>query len=88
MKFNLKDIPKDRLDGKIKVGDMFPAKGGRGDTAAWVVAAVRGDTLHMPGVNTDGDIVSTSSYGAHAMEDRVCIGRCEELINKKFTMAG
>lgn len=88
MRFDLENIPEEKLGGNIKVGDMYQAKGGRGDTAAWVVAAVRGDTLHMLGIDKSGEIVSTASYGAHAMEGRTCIGQCEELAGKHFVMNG
>lgn len=88
MQFDLSNIPEGHLDGKIQVGDMFSAKGGRGDTAAWLVAAVRGDTLHMLGLNKQGEIVSTTSYGAHTMENRVCIGHCEMLATTKFLVKG
>lgn len=87
MRFNLDKIPKEKLDAKPTVGDIFAAKGGRGDTAAWVVAAVRGDTLHMLGVDKDGYIVSTTSYGIHTMENRTCIGHCDKLAEQYFPVS-
>ena len=87
MKFNLEEIPEEAMDARPKVGDMYAAKGGRGDTKVWLVAAVRGETMHMLGLTKKGEIVSTSSFGAHAMEYRPIIGFSPEFRDARFKVS-
>jgi len=79
MQFDLTSLPPEITEHDVVVGDVLQAKGGRGDTALWVVAAVRGNSVHLLGVSRDGDIVSTASYGMHALRDRAVVGRCNDL---------
>jgi hypothetical protein len=79
MKFDVTAIPDEAIADRVQVGDVLPAKGGRGDTALWLVVAVRGNSVHMLGLSRLGEIVSTASYGMHALSDRAVIGRCNEL---------
>lgn len=79
MQFDLTSLPPEATTQDIVVGDVLQSKGGRGDTALWVVAAIRGNSAHLLGVSRDGDIVSTASYGVHALRDRTVIGRCNDL---------
>lgn len=79
MQFDLTSLPPETTANGVAVGDVLQAKGGRGDTALWVVAAVRGNSVHLLGVSRDGDIVSTASYGMHALRDRAVVGRCNDL---------
>ncbi len=79
MQFDLTSLPPETTANEVAVGDVLQAKGGRGDTALWVVAAIRGNSVHLLGVNRDGDIVSTASYGMHALRDRAVVGRCNDL---------
>lgn len=79
MKFDLSDIPEEQIDQGVKVGDVFPARGGRGNTVAWVVVAVGENVAHLLGCNPLGEIVSTSSYNLHALEGRPLIGTCPDV---------
>lgn len=79
MQFDLTSLPPETTANEVAVGDVLQAKGGRGDTAFWVVAAIRGNSVHLLGVSRDGDIVSTASYGMHALRDRAVVGRCNDL---------
>lgn len=80
MQFDLTSLsPETTAPADVVVGDVLQAKGGRGDTALWVVAAVRGNSVHLLGVSRDGEIVSTASYGVHALRDRAVVGRCNDL---------
>lgn len=79
MKFDLSGIPKTAIRAGLQVGDVLPARGGRGETAVWLVAAIRERTAHVLGLNEAGEIVSTATYGLHALEVRDVIARCKAL---------
>lgn len=78
MKVDLGDAPPECCDG-VQVGDVYPAKGGRGDTRYWLVLAITNSdrTAHMLGLDIAGEVVSTASYGIHALLDRNRLGFCE-----------
>jgi len=78
MNFDLTDLPRDAVENDVTVGDVLQAKGGHRDTALWVVAAVRGQSVHLLGLSSGGEIVSTASYGLHAIRGRVVVGRCAD----------
>jgi hypothetical protein len=64
----------------VCVGDLFDAwatgpRGRREGTRSWVVLAIRGNAHHLLGLNVKGEVVSTSTYGAHVMQYRPRIGR-------------
>jgi len=84
MRFDLTGLPAEAIMDDVAVGDVFPAKGGKGDTAIWIVAALRSNSAYLLGVNRDGEIVSTTSYGLHALRDRVVIGRCTDLTDLRL----
>ena len=80
MRFTISD---DFSLDEVRVGNVYPVKGGRQARYAvgMVVLAISeprdkfSDRMcHMVTVAKDGEIVSTSSYGVHAMEDRIPIG--------------
>jgi hypothetical protein len=79
MKFDLSAIPVEQIDQSVKVGDVFPARGGRGGTVAWVVVSVGDNVAHLLGCNVAGEIVSTSSYNLHALENRPMLGTCPDV---------
>jgi hypothetical protein len=60
------------------IGDVYRAKGGRG-TKFFVVAAITGNIAHALGLNAEGDIVSTTSYGTHVFASRDLVGRVNDL---------
>lgn len=80
MKVNLGECPPQYRDG-VQVGDVYPAKGGRGDTRYWLVLAITNSdrAAHMLGLDSAGEVVSTQTYGIHAIEDRQRIGFCEQV---------
>lgn len=84
MQFDLTNLPPESLSSDIVVGDVLQAKGGRGDTSLWIVASVRGNSVHVLGVSRDGDIVSTATYSNYSLSDRVVIGRCRDLEAMRF----
>jgi|GEM_PF-2706845 len=81
MKINMGLIPiRISLDSPC-VGDVYRAKGGRGETKFFVIAAIVGNTAHALGLNREGDIVSTTSYGTHVFAGRDLIGRVTEMVD-------
>lgn len=78
MKIDLSNIEKQKLQPDVMVGDIYPAKGGRGGTSAWLVVGVTEKMAHVLGLSIEGDVVSTASYGVHAFECRERIGYVEE----------
>lgn len=78
MKISIPDVVSDSI--RFKVGDLYAAGGGRGDTAYWLVVAITiGGGAHLLGLNEAGDIVSTASYNAHAIQSRRKVGHCPEI---------
>lgn len=86
MKFNIaRDVP---CVGPVRVGDVFPAKGGaRYKISVWVVIAINenGGTVLL-GLNDKGEVTSASTYAEHVMERRVPIGRVEGLDELEFNV--
>lgn len=86
MKFNIsREVP---CCGPVRVGDVFPAKGGaRKKIAMWVVLAINenGATVLL-GLNDAGEVTSASTYAEHVMERRVPIGRVEGLDELEFNV--
>lgn len=79
MKIDLSKIPSKKLQPEVMVGNVYPAKGGRGGTVAWLVVSVTEKMAHVLGLNVEGEIVSTFSYGIHAFESRDIIGHCPDV---------
>lgn len=66
------------LDG-LSVGDVYRAKGGRGGTKFFVIAAIVGNMAHALGIDADGNIVSTTSYGIDVFAGRDIVARVPSL---------
>lgn len=79
MKIEMGRIPIRISLDQPQVGDVYRAKGGRGSTKFFVVAAVIGNMAHALGIDSEGQIVSTTSYGTHVFAGRDIVGRVEEL---------
>jgi hypothetical protein len=68
-----------------KVGDVYPAKGGRGENRFWVVIAVnKNHYAACIGIGEEGQVTSCQTYGAWAFEDRPLVGRCEGIDEMNF----
>lgn len=80
MKFDTETIPAEEFSG-VMVGDVYPAMGGAGATNAFVVVCVNERTAHALGIDRQGRIVSTTSYGIHTFSRREKIGFCEDMQN-------
>lgn len=64
-----------------EVGNLYRSKGGR-DTKFWLLIAIkpttsciRSNTACLLGLDDENNIVSTQSYGIHALRHREVIGR-------------
>lgn len=64
----------------IVVGNLYRSKGGR-DTRFWYVISIKkskskyqGDRAILLGLDEDWNIVSSQTYGLHALEDREPLG--------------
>jgi hypothetical protein len=62
---------------EVKPGNIYPAKGGKGDTEYWLVIAVSTTGAHLIGFNKEGIPCSTASYLKGAMRERPVIGRVD-----------
>jgi hypothetical protein len=85
MKIDLSNIPEAARPNEVLVGDVYPSKCTT-KTVFWLVAAITGRSCHLLGLDTEGNIVSTSSYGLHAMEGRPRIGVVPEFAEMSFTV--
>jgi hypothetical protein len=72
MKIETGNIP-ECLDGAIKVGNVYRARGGS-PTKFWVVFAVRGSQISVLGLDGSGEIVTGQTYGKDAFESS---GSCQ-----------
>lgn len=60
---------------EVRVGNLYRSKGGR-DTRFWYVLAVKksngiyGDKAVLIGLSATGEIISTNTYGCHAIKNR------------------
>lgn len=87
MKVNLENLtPRQR--GEVEVGNLYPGKGGRGNTMYWLVVALTEQGCCLLGLNAVGEVVSTASYNQRAMRERALIGRVEGLVNLTFEIEG
>ncbi len=86
MKFDLQNIPEEDLDRTLKVGDVYPAKGGRGHTVGWVVVALKEATAYVLGFDKDGEITTAQNYAYHSFEGRERLGHCPEITNLCITV--
>ena len=76
------EMPERRL---VKVGDVYPSKGGRGDNRYWVVINVnKSGYAACIGIGEEGQVTSCQTYGAWAFEDRPLLGRCDGIEEMNF----
>lgn len=65
---------------EVRVGNLYPSKGGR-DTRFWYVISIKrstskihGDRAILLGLDDEFNIVSSQTYGLHAFENRELLG--------------
>jgi hypothetical protein len=62
---------------EVTVGNVYPAKGGKGGTEYWLVVALSPTGAHLIGFDKDGLPCSTASYLRGAMRERPIIGKVD-----------
>lgn len=68
MKFNIPDaLQREVQDATVRIGNVYPAKGGKG-TAFFVVVAIHKDSACLLGIDRDGNITSCTSYYKSVLE--------------------
>lgn len=82
---NFTTPPRDKTDmdevpPPVEVGNVYRSKGGK-DTAFWIIVGVRGNAAHAIGIDCEGEIRSTTSYGVHTFQRRQLMGRCEGILD-------
>lgn len=80
MKITLGKIPVNVTTECPSIGDVFRAKGGaRGITRFFAIISITGNVAHAIGLDQEGEIVSTTSYGTHVFAGRERVGVIPEL---------
>lgn len=74
MQFNYPEGRKPEPHPEVEVGNVYVSKNTH-KTAAWLVMSITGNTVHLLGLDAEGEISSTQSYGLHSFERRTLIGR-------------
>lgn len=76
MRFSMQEAPAAVAYERVRVGDVYKSKGGN-KSVFWLIVGITGLRAHAIGLDREGEIVSTTSYGVHAFADRELLGRCE-----------
>lgn len=74
MQFNYPEGRKPEVAPEVEVGNVYASKNTH-KTAAWLVMNITGNTVHLIGLDAEGEVSSTQSYGLHSFERRNLIGR-------------
>lgn len=74
MIFNYPEGRKPERAPEVEVGNVYSSKNTH-KTAAWIVLKITGNTVHLLGLDAEGEVSSTQSYGLHSFERRSLIGR-------------
>lgn len=76
MQFNYPEGRKPEASPEVEAGNVYSSKNTH-KTKAWLVLSVTGNTVHLLGLDAEGQVSSTQSYAMHAMERRDLIGRVD-----------
>lgn len=76
------------IDYTLRVGNVYPSKNTR-FTKYWVVVSLHNGSAHMLGIDKDGQITSTVSYGQHVFNGEHknfqrsldLVGTCDDIAN-------
>ena len=74
MQFNYPEGRKPEAVPEVEIGNVYSSKNTH-KTAAWVVLNITGNTVHLLGLDAEGQVSSTQSYCRHSLERRSLIGR-------------
>lgn len=76
MQFNYPEGRKPEPTPEVEVGNVYSSKNTH-KTKAWLVMNISGNSVHLLGIDAEGEISSTQSYGLHSLERRTLIGRVD-----------
>lgn len=76
MNFNYPEGRKPETTPEVEVGNVYISKNTH-KTCAWVVMAVNNNTVHLLGIDAEGEICSTQSYARYTIENRKLLGRVD-----------
>ena len=85
MKFNVEAVKQFYPDESVQVGHVYSSKNHR-VTRYWLVLSVRGNTAHLLGLDATGEVVTTTSYGVHALDGRALVGVVKGLEELSFSI--
>jgi hypothetical protein len=87
MKFNLSKMPA-ACKSPLKLGTVYAARGGRADSAPlfWVLVALPKDSAVLLGIDRDGEIISATKYGQHAIVRWPVVGYCKDVESMVLNM--
>lgn len=73
------NYPEGRLpepETEVEEGNVYCSKNTH-KTYAWVVLKITGNSAHLLGIDREGEISTTQSYGVHALRGRKLMGRVD-----------
>lgn len=76
MQFNYPEGREPKLPPEVAVGNVYCSKNTH-KTVAWLVVGLSGHTVHLLGLDAEGQVSSTQSYNRHTMDRRKLIGRVD-----------
>ena len=94
MKIDMRNAPEFSNEG-LEVGNVYRCKGGaNADQKFWIVVALPRDRCVMLGIDADGNIVSSATYGQHVFNcqsphftrGREIVGRCKGMPTLNFSV--
>ena len=74
MLFNYPEGRKPEPTPEVEVGNVYSSKNTL-KTKAWIVLNINGNTVHLLGIDAEGEVSSTQSYSMHSVERRTMIGK-------------
>lgn len=67
MQFNYPEGRKPEPTPEVEIGNVYASKNTH-KTKAWIVVQITGNTVHLLGIDAEGEISSTQSYAAKAQQ--------------------
>lgn len=74
--FNFPEGHKPEPTQEVEIGNVYKSHNTH-KTAAWLVMQITGNTVYLLGIDAEGEISSTASYGLHSFKRRRLIGRVD-----------
>lgn len=73
MNFNFPEGKKPEVPTEVELGNVYASKNSH-KTKAWIVMCISGGTVHLLGIDAEGEVSSTASYNKSSFERRNLIG--------------